>query len=375
MIPTVAFDEAGNTGQNLLDPDQPVFVSCGVLFSDDEIGELRELLEWAVDEELHFSRLKRSRAGRRRIVRLYDSPLITTERAKGFAIHKPFMVTTKVIDILMEELAYRMGVNMYADGAAHATANLFYNVGPVFCGPELYHEMLDRFVAMIRTRDRDAARAFYATLRQMYERCSDGTFQSAIATLIATETIIEDVLSQADITDLDPAIPAFVASAVEWDLQLQTEWHVVHDDSKPIAYDQELIECYFDNGETEREGVGQGDHYAEFPLRATKLALRPSHEVPQLQVADLIASSVAHLQGGIADPSLKDRLWDELLDSPFAELGCARIWPGMEVDPEKLGRRGDDGRGVELAAELVDGGMTRKHGPEWRGALRKRRGR
>jgi hypothetical protein len=37
---TVAFDEAGNTGQDLLHPDQPVFVMSSVCFDPDTAAGL-----------------------------------------------------------------------------------------------------------------------------------------------------------------------------------------------------------------------------------------------------------------------------------------------------------------------------------------------
>jgi Protein of unknown function (DUF3800) len=361
MIPTVAFDEAGNTGQNLLDPDQPIFTSCGVLLPDDAIGELRDLLEWKETEELHFVRLKRSKNGRTRILRLLDSPLVNNETAKTFAIHKPYMVTTKVIDMLMETLAHRSGIDMYKDGGAHATANFFYTVGSVFCGEDLYAEMLRRFVDMVRTGRLRAVRSYYRMLREMYEECTDDTFRAAIATLIATEAeLIYEVLSHATLTDLDPAIPAFIQVAIAWDAQIQGEWCVIHDDSKPIAYEQDHIECYFQNEDEPRRGVGQGDHYAELPLRATSLNFRASDDVPQLQVADIVSGSTAHFFKGLADPSKKDELWYELADSPLTDLCLGAVWPSSEVDPDELGRRGDDGSAVQLAAELVSKGLRRR---------------
>jgi hypothetical protein len=373
MFPTVAFDEAGNTGQNLLDPVQPVFVSAGVLLSEDDIRGLREELEWGEDEELHFKVLKRSRRGIERIVRLFDSPAITDRSVKSFAIHKPYMITTKVIDILMEELAHRHGVDLYRDGGAHATANLFYSVGPAFCGAGLYREMLERFVDMIRTRTGAAVKRFYTCLRDMYDACDDDVFGGGIAALIATEGIVDDIVARADITDLDPAIPAFIQVAGSWDAQLQKEWHIVHDESKPIAYEQDHIESYLDHPDEPRRAVGQGDHRIELPLRATRLDLRSSDEVPLLQVADVIASSGAHVLRGVADASYKDSLWHRLTDSALMELRIGRVWPSTEVDPEKLGRRGDDGSMVELSAGLIARSMERRYGPNWRERRRGRR--
>ncbi len=56
-LPCVAFDEAGNTGANLLDPNQPVFVQASVLATDAISAIPRGL------GELKFSKLRRSAAG------------------------------------------------------------------------------------------------------------------------------------------------------------------------------------------------------------------------------------------------------------------------------------------------------------------------
>lgn len=373
MVPRVAFDEAGNTGQNLLDPNQPVFVTAGVFLSDVEIDDMRAHLGWAEDEELHFKVLKRSRKGIAMILRVFESPIITDASVKAFAIHKPFMVTTKIIDMLMEELAHRHGLDLYRDGGAHATANLFHAVGPAFCGPERYREMLLGFVTMVRTGRPSAIRRFYDGLRDMYAVCEDGTFAAGIATLIATEEIIGDVLSGRGLTDLDPAIPAFIQVAGAWDAQLRREWHVVHDESKPIAYEQDRIECFFDHPDEPRQGVGRGNHYVELPLRATKLELRPSHEVAQIQIADVLASATAYVLRGVSDPSFRDELWDELAVSPLMELSIGRVWPSTEMDPAELGRTGDDGSMVKLSGELIARGMERRYGPGWKDERRRRK--
>ena len=43
-IPTIAFDEAGNTGQNLLDPAQPIFVLSSVCLEISEAQALCDLV-------------------------------------------------------------------------------------------------------------------------------------------------------------------------------------------------------------------------------------------------------------------------------------------------------------------------------------------
>ena len=51
-------------------------------------------------DELHFAKLRRSRDGRRRILDIVES--IDPAVAKIVVVHKPFMVTAKIVDQLVE---------------------------------------------------------------------------------------------------------------------------------------------------------------------------------------------------------------------------------------------------------------------------------
>jgi hypothetical protein len=63
------------------------------------------------------------------------------------------MVVTKVVDVLVETMAYRDGIDLYKNGVNIATANLHYYGMPAFCGKERSRQFLDAFVAMIRQQD------------------------------------------------------------------------------------------------------------------------------------------------------------------------------------------------------------------------------
>jgi len=79
MNPIVAFDETGNTGDNLLDPDQPVFVLASVQLPDEDT--VRVLGDPA--GEIKFAKLKRSRVGERRILSILNSSLGHTQAVHG----------------------------------------------------------------------------------------------------------------------------------------------------------------------------------------------------------------------------------------------------------------------------------------------------
>ena len=71
MKHVVAFDESGNSGANLLDPEQPVFALASLRVSDDLAAEI--LCDTA--KELKFNRLRRSADGRQKVLRILNSEL------------------------------------------------------------------------------------------------------------------------------------------------------------------------------------------------------------------------------------------------------------------------------------------------------------
>lgn len=63
--PTIYIDEAGNTGSNVLNCNQPYFVLSAVHFTDAELVQLQKYIMY--DKELHFVEMKKSIKGRNTI--------------------------------------------------------------------------------------------------------------------------------------------------------------------------------------------------------------------------------------------------------------------------------------------------------------------
>lgn len=61
--PTVHIDESGNSGQNLLDPNQPVFALAAVELADDDAERIAATLRGDSDEA-HYTKMRRSGGGR-----------------------------------------------------------------------------------------------------------------------------------------------------------------------------------------------------------------------------------------------------------------------------------------------------------------------
>lgn len=90
MASEVAFDESGNTGDNLLDRSQPIYTLASIQLAEDDAEALIDEAVPSRDGELKYSSLRRSRVGREAIVRILGSDLMKPGRARVTAMHKPF---------------------------------------------------------------------------------------------------------------------------------------------------------------------------------------------------------------------------------------------------------------------------------------------
>ena len=106
-IATIYLDESGNTGSNLLDQDQPVFSLASCSFTEKEAQLLSDLVGSQSEHEIHFKRLKRRKPGQDGIIRLMKHALINPDNIKVNIFHKRFMITSKIVDTLIEHMFER----------------------------------------------------------------------------------------------------------------------------------------------------------------------------------------------------------------------------------------------------------------------------
>lgn len=71
----IYFDEAGNTGADLLNKDQNIFILCSNSYTKEETEEFIKLFK--NKSELHFVKLKKSEEGRKSIINFLNHPLIS----------------------------------------------------------------------------------------------------------------------------------------------------------------------------------------------------------------------------------------------------------------------------------------------------------
>jgi len=106
---TIYCDEAGNTGANLLDPDQPFFVLASNDFSVDEANEMLGRVRSGQGGEAKFTTLKRRPEGVARLIRLLADPRLNDNRVRVEVFHKRYMIVTKLVDLVAETLIHDIG--------------------------------------------------------------------------------------------------------------------------------------------------------------------------------------------------------------------------------------------------------------------------
>ena len=351
--PLIAFDESGNTGQDLTNPDQPIFSLASVCLSDSDAENILKTLKTQQKQEVKFTSLLQSQSGQQRIISLFQSEHINPNNVKLSVIHKSCMIIGKVVDLLVESLAHRDGIDLYKRGANIALTNLLYTTLPVVCGEGNFELFQKSFIEMIRRKNATSIQEFYNRCRIMYKSCKLPHFKPLIATIIATEDIVLDVLSVVDNTALDPAVTSFVAHLAYWTTQLNREFDLVHDVSKPLEQKEEMLSYLMSKDETEIE-VGYDRRKYKLPFKASGIQFGDSKQIRQLQIADIIAGAGSYWCRGFTCEGIDKNFPQALEQSGIRDFVITCIWPSDEVTPAELGTEEIGGiSAVDYMAKLI----------------------
>jgi hypothetical protein len=334
-------DESGNSGERLIDNDQPFFVLASNDYSSAEARELLHHVQSQQAAEPKFKTLRKSPDGVRRLTNFLADPRLNEFRVVVDAYHKRFMVVTKIVDLVAETLAHDMGFDLYQRGANLAMANMLHCCMPAFCGEDRTNAFLQSFVDLIRHRTEAHAQAYFEAGRAMVESSSNEAFKADLFPFTEPRLFRAwfDAIGE---MALEPAIPALFQHINEWGKRKGTRFEVIHDNSKPVLASREMFESMMAMTGEQSQLVGYDRRKFHFPLRATSLSQGDSSLLPQIQVADLCAGALNHL--------LKCQTAGQLDDLAIAirDLGCIEwvingVAPSTDVTPRDLGTDSEDG--------------------------------
>ena len=343
-VPTIFLDESGNTGANLLDKQQPFFTMAGVNFSQKEAERLLGLIDSKSTKEVHFSALKRRPSGQDAVIRMLQHSLINPQNVKVCVIHKPFMITGKIVDILIENMAFETNFDLYENGANIALSNMLHYCLPAFCGEINVEVMQQRFIEMVKRRDVESISSFYESVEELKVHCSSQSFISDLDFILATRNFIDGALENVDKTMLDPLIPSLFNQFVDWGEDYPKGFHVIHDESKALGAERQLFEDFMSQfSNVKKMKLGYDRRKFDLPLLGKSLGFGNSHDHSQLQVADVLASSLSYWANCVSRGEKEDEFFKKLDKLNFRKLIINVIWPSLDVTPESLGTMHDGG--------------------------------
>lgn len=287
----IAFDESGNSGQNLLDRVQPVYTLASVARPESEVAAaVATLLEGTDFDELKFSEMRRGESGQNLISALFDTGLLDPASARVVPVDKDWMVAGKMVDLLWEP--HTNDSNAFcASGVHRQIASALQRQGPTEAGPEVWERWQRAFVAAVRW-PQDEARI--AELEASLGALKTAAQEQPIGVLL--EVVPDDAASLAALIplgddELDPALSGLVEQLHHWSQRLGKPFRVVHDDSEVVRRWQQLLERLSDQ-ESPRRTIDIGEIHFAFPLYGVEIGTVDSRHAAAVQLADVLSGAV-----------------------------------------------------------------------------------
>lgn len=315
-------DEAGNSGQNLLDKEQPVYVLATVNYNEDEAKSILKPIQSAA-AEIHFNKLRKYKKFHSQIQDCLNNELINYDRIKLLYYEKKFALCAHLVDQLAEPVFYDLRIPFYEGRFNITYANTIYYLCSHDRRKVKYSNILVLFQNLMRKPNEESIKEFYSALQKLYSVVPKWQ-KNVLSYLIMSQSQIGQIIEAIRKYTIDLALPSFTLMSDIWYKQVNQKLDIFHDDSKQIEYWKEYISYLTCEMGDEKKEVGYDSRIMIFPLQINSLNLVSSKDILQIQVADLIASSFAHFA--------KNKVLNNT-DDPLAILIADSRLGNIEVHP------------------------------------------
>jgi hypothetical protein len=326
-MPAVFFDESGYTGRNLLDPAQPMFVIASSLIGEyDAARILADAFPRFKGDELKFQDVWKRH--RQRLV-----PLCTSlgERAADlyvWHIDKKFCVLQKMIDYLIEPIAYEAGHDFYKNSYAYKYANYIYFGLTQIGTPELYSATLTAYYEFVC----DPTNASLGRLQyrlSLFESSgpAEMKFFFEMAGLGA-----EHLYRSGTVEGLRGSLEVYVTSMLNcvgfWSQRVDGELDIFHDQSNSFFAQKDLWDALTSKEVAEQLHPVANGPPIKFPLPVGQTNSLDSKTSAAIQLCDLLAGLTAKMRNR-PEGEGQDVI-DGLLATKIGSVAINGIQPGTE---------------------------------------------
>lgn len=342
---TIFLDESGFTGQDLLNPEQPVFTIATLHYPEITCQQLKARFFQSVRSlELKHSSLRKSPRQQHMILAFLDELSRNTESVKMSIVHKRYALTAKLVDLLAEPVAYEDGFNLYANGFARVFANLLYYILPAIGGEAFFEDLLKRFQNMLRTLDQGSYDSFFQPLFiENYPDSVDqllGVFR-AFHLKLGYDWLVHtkdsyDHFKLASTSPLDVGLTSTLGLMMKWRAQLSDRITLIHDNSSRMASDEHIWKALI-SPNAPAAVFGDDQRKWVFPNIIEETLLQSSKNWNGLQLADVLAGATNHwakwsIEGQKPEDAYAKKL-DAVVPSFFKDSDI--IWPEQEFAPSE----------------------------------------
>lgn len=327
----VYFDESGNSGQNLLDPVQPIYVLISHNFTIEESSNILESLN-TNSNEIHFKSLKKSYKHYNSIKDILNNSSINYNRIKIAYTNKKYAICAQLIDVLVETVFNKSGLEVNKEGLNILYAQSLYLQAEIFESKENYTELLCRFQKMIRLKDNISVKEFYNKANEIFNSIPEieEFNKNFLFPILLSENYIDEILESINKYSIDLALPFLTLLSDIWYKNEKTRIDIIHDDSKQIKFWKEFIEYNSDSTRFEKIELGFDDRKMIFPLQINSVNLVDSKDNIQIQLADLIGSAFSYYAKKILlGEDKEDQLAKIISDTRLAKLLVHPLQPDL----------------------------------------------
>ncbi|MEN8277035.1 DUF3800 domain-containing protein [Acinetobacter baumannii] len=332
----IYLDESGNTGHDLLNTDQPVFVLSANIFNEEEALELLKILD-CKGIESKFSNLKKTKKGRDKIKNFITQVVQKSEKVKTVIIHKKYMGLGKIFDILVEPVYFNSGLNFNQNMYNICTVNMHWYVITAYYGEENLNKLISKFLDLVRSKTESNIKEFYEIVESIKNNPIDNAHTLDFDQIIESKKFVKESIEVIDKNHIDPVQTGLFTQATLWGKDLSGSFKFIHDESNTLESSLNNFNRYTDP-ESIPTIIGTGERAYELPLKVETVSLEKSHLFPQIQVSDIIAGAITHIANCRAFPeNREDQFCKDLIEIGIEELVTHTVWPEIKVTPQDFG--------------------------------------
>ncbi|WIB00325.1 DUF3800 domain-containing protein [Curtobacterium sp. MCBA15_012] len=223
---TIACDESGAEGENLMRARHPVFVHASVHLDTEEAADvmtqLRTITGSARDEVKSGIVLDvRHRADLLRVL----EPL--APRVNINLVEKAYYVSSKLVALLTAAAQEARGIDIERTGYGRFYASVLFNLAPVDLGATFWRQLLRRYNDLIRVYARanavpPSSEKFFSILAEARARSRDPSVQEVLNDLWSARFFAFDYEGArlGELREMDPMFSTLRAVAANWRIRL-----------------------------------------------------------------------------------------------------------------------------------------------------------